>query len=43
MIDSQTIGPFRSLVHVPGTVFLQLFEKPKPFLLSKAVETALDR
>src|SRR6218665_61878 len=30
------IGPFRSLVHVPGAVFLQLFGKPKPFLLSKS-------
>ena len=29
------IRPFRSLVHVLGTVFLQLFGKPKPFLLSK--------
>ena len=29
------IGPLRSLVHVPGTIFLQLFGKPKPFLLSK--------
>src|SRR6218665_942676 len=29
------IEPLRSLVLVPGTVFLQLFGKPKPFLLSK--------
>ena len=29
------IGPLRSLVHVLGTVFLQLFGKLKPFLLSK--------
>src|SRR6218665_986530 len=29
------IRPFRSLVHVLGTVFLKLFGKPKPFLLSK--------
>src|SRR6218665_2641618 len=28
------IGPLRSLVHVLGTVFLQLFGKSKPFLLS---------
>src|SRR6218665_1443258 len=33
------IWPFRSLVHqvdVPGAVFLQLFGKPKSFLLSKS-------
>ena len=29
------IGTFRSLVRVPGTVFLQLYGKPKPFLLSR--------
>ena len=29
------IGHFRLLVHVPGTVFLKLFGKPYPFLLSK--------
>src|SRR6218665_1349898 len=28
------IGPLRSLVHVLGSVFLQLFGKSKPFLLS---------
>jgi len=28
---------------VLGTVFLQLFGNPKPFLLSKTVETVLDR
>src|SRR6218665_2482340 len=37
------IGLLRSLVHVLGTAFLQLFGKPKPFLLSKAIETVLDR
>src|SRR6218665_2472830 len=37
------IGPFRSLVHVPGTVFLQLFGRPKSFLLSKTFETVLER
>src|SRR6218665_2173640 len=29
------IGPLRSLVHVLGTAFLQLFGQPRPFLHSK--------